>query len=176
MTEKLKGNLRNFERQKLHETALKIYFQQKITVITVLPGLVNQKEENSKNSLERRSSIPIVPEVQTLSSATTVQNNNDTPHNTAQYNNQQAAPIPSAVQPIDRVIPRNNTPVATAAVKSHQPDLETSISTPQNQTYTKPEFIDTFQSRFNLLEQTFKEIQVIDFKPPTTTSLKKILD
>jgi hypothetical protein len=56
------------------------------------------------------------------------------------------------------VIPRNNTPVASAAVKQ-QPDLETSISTPQNQTYTKPEFIDTFQSRFNLLEQTFKEIQ-----------------
>ena len=131
-----------------------MYFQQKITVITVLPGLVNQKEENSKNSLERRSSIPIVPEVQNLSSATTVQNN-DTPQNTAQYNH--AAQIPSAVQPIDRMIPRNNTPVA--AVKE-QPNLEASISTPQNQTYTKPEFIDTFQSRFNLLEQTFKEIQV----------------
>ena len=135
-----------------------MYFQQKITVITVLPGLVNQKEENSKNSLERRSSIPIVPEVQNLSSATTVQNNNDTPQNTAQYNNH-VAPIPSAIQrePIDRMMPRNNTPTI-AAVK--QSDLETSISTPQNQTYTKPEFIDTFQSRFNLLEQTFKEIQV----------------
>lgn len=129
--------------------------KQKITVITVLPGLVNQKEENSKNSLERRSSIPIVPEVQNISSATTVQNN-DTPQNTAQYNNQ-TAPIPSAVHPIDRVIPRHNTPVP--AVVQHQPDLETSISTPQNQTYTKPDFIDTFQSRFNLLEQTFKEIQ-----------------
>ena len=137
-----------------------MYFQQKITVITVLPGLVNQKEENSKNSLERRSSIPIVPEVQNLSSATTVQNNNDTPQNTAQYNNH-VAPIPSAIQrePIDRnMMPRNNTP--TIAAVNKQPDLETSISTPQNQTYTKPEFIDTFQSRFNLLEQTFKEIQV----------------
>jgi hypothetical protein len=127
--------------------------KQKITVITVLPGLVNQKEENSKNSLERRSSIPIVPEVQQnlLTSATTVQNNNDIPQNTnniAQINNS-TAPIPTSGS-------QNVNETRLTAVKS---DIETSISTPQNQTYTKPEFIDQFQSRFNLLEQTFKEIQ-----------------
>ena len=126
-------------------------------MITVLPGLVNQKEENSKNSLERRSSIPVVPEVQTqnlLTSATTVQN--DTPQNTnniAQIKNSSTAPIPTSGNG------QNVNETRLTAVKS---DIET--STPQNQTYTKPEFIDQFQSRFNLLEQTFKEIQVIPRK------------
>lgn len=103
-------------------------------MITILPGLESPKEEN-KNSLERKSSIPISEvhkEPLVPSSAQPVQSGNQSPELTQLAN------------------PEEN-------IESQQ---DNNTSTKKTRDYTsEPKFIDNFQNRCNLIEQHLKEIQ-----------------